>query len=157
MMFTAIIIIFLTMGGYSVPPDLYKTTFISQNDVIQIFSTKESECLANTLYFEARGESEEGINHVAKVILNRKDSNLYPDSICGVVNQKGQFTYNHSLKPRNIKVYNKMRFIAITNIMKYRYNDGIMYYHNITVKPRWAKRMVMVTRIDNHIFYKRKS
>jgi len=156
-MFTAIIIIFLTFGGYSTPSDLYKTTFISQDDVIDILSTKESECLAKALYFEARGESEEGINYVAKVILNRKDSDLYPDSICGVVNQKGQFTYDHSLKPKDDKVYNRMKSIAITNIMKYRYNDGIMYYHNITVKPEWTKRMVMVTKIDNHIFYKRKS
>jgi spore germination cell wall hydrolase CwlJ-like protein len=144
------------MNGLTVPDELYNTSFITENQVVEMFSNQESECLAKTLYFEARGESEKGVYAVANVILNRQFDNKYPDSICSVVNQKGQFTYDHSLKPKNKKIYQKMKYIAIKSIFSHN-NNGILYYHNTTVKPKWSKRMEKVTRIDNHIFYRRKS
>ena len=45
------------------------------------------QCLTEALYFEARGETVEGLVGVAEVILNRVDHVRYPDSVCGVVNQ----------------------------------------------------------------------
>lgn len=56
-------------------------------------------CLAEALYFEARGESIRGQFAVAEVILNRVDSPLFPNTVCGVINQGTgrkfacQFTY----------------------------------------------------------------
>jgi spore germination cell wall hydrolase CwlJ-like protein len=155
-MLSTIIIIFLTMNGFNVPDELYNSAFITENQVIEMFSDQESECLAQTLYFEARGESEDGVYAVADVILNRKLDKKYPDTICGVVNQKGQFTYDHSLKPKNKKVYHKMRYIALKSIFTHT-DNGILYYHNITVNPKWSRKLEKVTKIDNHIFYKRKS
>ena len=61
---------------------------------------KEWKCLADALYFEARGESVIGQFAVAEVIVNRANSSKFPDTVCGVVNQgtnknryKCQFTY----------------------------------------------------------------
>ena len=58
---------------------------------------KEFQCLAEALYFEARGESVKGQAAVAEVILNRRDSGLFPNTVCGVVNQGNgrscQFSY----------------------------------------------------------------
>ncbi|MET0428060.1 MAG: cell wall hydrolase, partial [Microvirga sp.] len=48
---------------------------------------KEQRCLAEAVYFEARGETESGQAAVAQVVLNRVRSGLYPPSICGVVYQ----------------------------------------------------------------------
>ena len=45
------------------------------------------KCLAQALYFEARGESLKGQIAVAEVILNRVDSRAFPDTLCGVINQ----------------------------------------------------------------------
>ncbi|MEO0830647.1 MAG: cell wall hydrolase, partial [Pseudomonadota bacterium] len=56
-------------------------------------------CLAEALYFEARGETVKGQFAVAEVILNRVASSLYPNTVCGVINQgtgkkfQCQFTY----------------------------------------------------------------
>ena len=56
-------------------------------------------CLAEALYFEARGESIKGQVAVAEVILNRVESNKFPNTVCGVINQGTgrkyacQFTY----------------------------------------------------------------
>ena len=44
-------------------------------------------CLAEAIYFEARGEPLDGQVAVGEVILNRVDAENYPDDVCGVVNQ----------------------------------------------------------------------
>ena len=48
---------------------------------------KEWKCLADALYFEARGEQIEGQIAVADVIINRKNSSQFPGTICGVVSE----------------------------------------------------------------------
>ncbi|MEL6751247.1 MAG: cell wall hydrolase, partial [Pseudomonadota bacterium] len=50
-------------------------------------TAKQRRCLANGIYFEARGESVQGQKAVAQVILNRVKNPAYPNSICGVVYQ----------------------------------------------------------------------
>ena len=46
---------------------------------------KQWACLAEAIYFEARGEPVEGQFAVAEVILNRVDSPKFPNSICTLV------------------------------------------------------------------------
>ena len=46
----------------------------------------EWRCLAEALYFEARGETVKGQFAVAEVILNRVKSERFPGSACGVIN-----------------------------------------------------------------------
>ena len=47
----------------------------------------ELNCLAEAVYFEARGEGAYGQRAVAEVILNRRADPAFPDSVCGVVHQ----------------------------------------------------------------------
>ena len=49
------------------------------------FSAAEINCLAEAIYYEARGESFTGQAAVAEVIMNRVNHRVYPDTICGVV------------------------------------------------------------------------
>ena len=42
----------------------------------------EVQCLAIALWHEARGEPLEGRRAVAEVILNRRDSGRFPDTVC---------------------------------------------------------------------------
>lgn len=48
--------------------------------------------LARLVYGEARGEPYKGKVAVAAVVLNRVDSSLFPNTIAGVIYQKGQFS-----------------------------------------------------------------
>ena len=48
---------------------------------------KELWCLSQNIYFEARAESYSGKQAVANVADNRKDSELHPDTFCGVVKE----------------------------------------------------------------------
>src|SRR6185312_7174256 len=60
---------------------------------------KAEKCLANAVYFEARGESVRGQIAVAQVVMNRVFSPFYPNDVCGVVYQNSgrhlacQFTF----------------------------------------------------------------
>ena len=36
------------------------------------------------------------------------------------------------------------------------FTEGAVHYHSDSVNPWWAEHMVKTTRIDNHIFYRRK-
>lgn len=53
----------------------------------------EVQCLAIALWHEARGEPLEGRRAVAEVILNRRDSGRFPDTVCESVTQPGQFVW----------------------------------------------------------------
>lgn len=57
------------------------------------FSCREHQCLALTIYFEARSEPVNGQLAVARVILNRVKSRHYPNTICGAVFQ-GKHRFN---------------------------------------------------------------
>lgn len=50
-------------------------------------------CLAEAVYFEARGTGVEGERAVAHVVLNRARADAFPDSVCGVVQDGCQFSY----------------------------------------------------------------
>lgn len=45
----------------------------------------ETYCMAQNIYYEARGESLKGKQAVGNVVLNRVKHPKYPDTICGVV------------------------------------------------------------------------
>ena len=122
-------------------------------------------CLAEALYFEARGESFMGQVAVAEVILNRVDSRRYPNTICGVVRQGEkrkngcQFSYNcdgKSDKIGNRKAFERMGRLARAMIdgRPRRLTDRALYYHNTSVKPRWMRKMVRTVKIGEHIFYR---
>ena len=51
-------------------------------------------CLAEALYYEARGEDFDSQLLVAEVVLNRTKDAEYPDTPCGVVYQEGQFSWS---------------------------------------------------------------
>lgn len=116
------------------------------------------QCLAEAVYFEARGEGTKGMRAVAEVILNRVDNGRFPNSVCGVVNQKGQFSYlNHGKRGiRNKAVYGHIQQIAYDAMTGAPRNltGGATYFHTTAVRPSWSQRFTRTTRIGAHIFYR---
>ena len=123
------------------------------------------KCLAEAIYFEARGENLLGRVAVAEVILNRVDSDQFPNSVCKVVAEGAsrlnscQFSYNCDGKPEYIndrKSY--QRILKLSDII-YRQaarmlTEGATFYHSTGVKPGWAKKMKNTGEIGKHLFYK---
>lgn len=123
------------------------------------------ECLTEALYFEARGEKVKGIFAVAEVILNRVDSDFYPDDVCGVVNQgtgkkyQCQFSYTCDGLPETVaepKAWQKVGKIAKAMLdgAPRRLTSGATHYHTKAVSPFWSKKFPKTANIGYHIFYK---
>lgn len=116
--------------------------------------SQETQCLAKNIYHEARGESFKGKLAVALVTINRTKLDGYPATLCGVVYQKGQFSwtatkqkitdwtdFSDALLAANMAIEN-------SNILG---NFNATHYHNLTVAPAWGLRRV--AKIGNHVFY----
>ena len=128
-------------------------------------SNKQMSCLAEALYFEARGEPIKGQLAVGEVILNRVEDTRYPSSICKVINQGTgrrfacQFTYTcdgkletvHERKPYEMAL--KIAKILMTTHDR-RLTRGSTHYHSNYVNPRWSKKFERVAKFGRHIFYR---
>ena len=114
-------------------------------------------CLAKNIYYEARGEPMHGKIAVAQVTLNRVTHRTeFQSSICGVVYAKHQFswTMESHREPRG-EAWREAQAIAKAVIVGTAHlpNFKALYFHNLTVKPRWNQTKELVARIGNHIFY----
>jgi len=127
---------------------------------------KSRQCLAEAIYFEARGEPEDGQVAVAQVILTRAARGLHPGTVCDVVYQNAdwhnrcQFSFacdKYEDRVRNPDAWQKAVAIA------QQVGDGerwlpwvgnATHYHANYVKPRWRRGMVRTSKIGRHIFYR---
>ncbi len=112
-------------------------------------------CLASAVYFESRGEPLEGQLAVAQAILNRVDSGRYAASICAVIRQPGQFTFNHSRAPQAGEDWRTAQAIAViaANDLWKDMAPHAMSFHASYVAPGWHGK-TRVTQIGRHIFYR---
>jgi hypothetical protein len=127
---------------------------------------KAEKCLANAIYFEARGESVRGQIAVAQVVMNRVFSGYYPNDVCGVVYQNAhrhlacQFTFACDGRSKTIHEPDAMQRanrIATATL------DGRLWlpeigkathYHAYWVRPWWVRTMHKLYKIGVHTFYR---
>ncbi|MEO0497147.1 MAG: cell wall hydrolase [Pseudomonadota bacterium] len=133
---------------------------------VYAFSGKQQKCLAEGIYFEARGEPVRGQAAVAQVILNRVRNPAFPGTICGVVYQnrnwrnRCQFSFAcDRIRDRigNPKLYRDIVEVASATTSGKIWLDEVgssTHYHATYVRPRWARKMTRLTRIGKHIFYR---
>lgn len=121
-------------------------------------------CLAQAIYFEARGEPLKGQIAVAEVVLNRVDNHAYPDTVCGVTNQGAssgrgcQFSYACSGAKRMTSPLPRERAEKLAAIMlagrERTVTDGATHFHATRVRPAWSRKFVQTAAIGQHIFYR---
>lgn len=150
-------------GSRSSQPSIYSKEYL---DALPVASGGEDwTCMAEALYFEARGESVEGIFAVAEVILNRVDSSRYPGSVCDVIYQgtgerfQCQFTYSCDGRLETIsepRAYEKVGKVAelMLDGAPRSLTGGATHYHTKAVNPRWARSFPRTATIGVHHFYK---
>jgi spore germination cell wall hydrolase CwlJ-like protein len=131
-----------------------------------VFSEKEQRCLAEGIYFEARGEIEKGQAAVAQVILNRVRNPKYPNTICGVIYQnitwfnRCQFSFAcDKIKDRVIpgRHWETAKAIALAVTAGKIWIDAVgsaTHYHATYVSPKWGPTMIKVAKVGQHIFYR---
>jgi len=135
-------------------------------------SERELRCLAEGIYFEARGEPLRGQLAVGRVILNRVQSDAYPNTICEVVYQNDhmrnrcQFSFACDGKADTITerdIWYHVRGYAawlLANNPKPGSEYQVLasletatHYHADYVRPRWAKFLTLTVHIGRHLFY----
>jgi spore germination cell wall hydrolase CwlJ-like protein len=120
----------------------------------------EEDCLANAVYFEARGESLEGQLAVAEVVMNRARSGRYPATWCGVVTQRAQFSFVRGgiIPAANRDSQAWRRAVAIARIAQAGTTRmlaaNVLWYHANYVAPAWGRRLARSSVIGAHIFYR---
>ena len=127
---------------------------------------KSEKCLAEAVYFEARGEAVRGQMAVAQVVLNRAFSGKYPETVCGVVYQNKhrhlacQFTFacdNNKDVIREPDMWERAKKIAkamLDGQLWLPEVDKSTHYHAYWVRPSWVSEMKKMYKTGVHTFYR---
>ena len=138
-------------------------------------------CLALNAYWEARNQSHKGMIGVSQVVMNRVESEYFPNTVCEVVKQgptrqswkdpevripvrnRCQFSWYCDGKADTIskhdteifaRIYDLSELILNPNITLLDITDGATHYHADYVFPAWRKTKTKTTEIGDHIFYR---
>jgi spore germination cell wall hydrolase CwlJ-like protein len=128
---------------------------------------RAEKCLADAVYFEARGEPMRGQMAVAQVVMNRVFSGRYPNNVCGVVYQNAnrhlacQFTF--ACEGKNLSHIDEPEMWAQAKRISKDTLDGKIWlaevghathYHAYWVHPSWVHEMARVYKLGVHTFYR---
>lgn len=118
------------------------------------YSSSDIYLLAKVIAAEARGESYTGQVAVGAVVLNRVDSASFPDTVSGVVYQKGAFSAvtdsNWSVAPDSTS-----KKAAQDAINGWDPSGGALYYYNpAKTSNQWIRTRPVITAIGSHLFCK---
>ncbi len=128
---------------------------------------RTEKCLADAVYFEARGEPFRGQEAVAQVVMNRVFSGYYPRSVCGVVFQNAnrhlacQFTF--ACEGKNLSRIDEPDMWTQAKRIAKDMLDGKIWltqvghathYHAYWVHPSWVHEMAKLYKLGVHTFYR---
>jgi len=127
----------------------------------------DQRCLAEAMYYEARGEGVDGEKAIAEVVFHRMRSAGYPHSVCGVVYQGAalkhacQFSFACSGELQQRKTpgaWARAKRLAAKIlgglIQLGDVTEDAVSFHAVDVEPGWSDRLVKTIQIGNHVFYR---
>ncbi|MGJ8594628.1 cell wall hydrolase [Sulfitobacter sp.] len=153
-----------SVGGSAATDAVFSRAWLASQPKAK--GSAEFQCLAEALYFEARGETVKGQFAVAEVIRNRVKSSRFPNSYCGVINQgtgkkhRCQFSYTCDGKPEVVAepaAYARVAKVARATIdgKSPDITKGATFYHTTAVRPSWSRKFTNTARFGVHLFYSR--
>jgi N-acetylmuramoyl-L-alanine amidase len=130
--------------------------------------TGDLQCLAENVYFEARGEPLAGQYAVAEVTLTRTRAPHFPHTSCQVVLESRwdatrrrfvadfAWTERGALFPEEGVAWKQAMAVADAAYEELHAPvvPGALYYHATNVRPGWARGRKVVAIIGNHVFYR---
>ena len=173
-----IVVAFLSSSCTPLGTSVEAKSIVKQEQVKHNIDYKQLQCLADNIYFEARGEPLEGQAAVARVVVNRVVHG-FASTPCQVVYQSVhvqrvdedteeslwvkmcQFSWVCEGKKnpnRTSKQYQNSLQVAHDVLIYDKYKEVIpstvLFFHNLTVTPKL--KYTYKKRIGNHIFYSKK-
>ncbi len=126
------------------------------------------QCLAENVYFEARGEPIAGQYAVAEVTLNRTRTANFPHTVCAVVHERrwdpsrrryvADFSWTEfgELSADDGPAWK--RAMDVANAVYDDVHDpivpGALFYHSTSIRPGWSRTRTAIATIGNHVFYR---
>ena len=122
------------------------------------YDAAEFECLTKAVHREAGNQSREGKLAVAQLVINRMNSGRFAHSICGVVNQRGQFFQTSAYNPRR----DTAQWASAQAIAREALDGsapqvvpGAVFFHATYIAPNsWFRTRQRVATLGQHIFYR---
>jgi spore germination cell wall hydrolase CwlJ-like protein len=128
-------------------------------------SSRDLDCLADAIYYEARGETPAGQAAVAQVVLNRVRHPAFPKSVCGVVFQGARAGYDCQFsfacdgsmrRPKDGAAWARAEQIAaraLAGSVMPQVGEAT-HFHVAGVEPGWGPRLLKVAQVGLHVFYR---
>ena len=132
----------------------------------------ELECMSKNIYFEASTESTAGKIAVGQVVLNRKDSISFPNTVCDVIYEGKHYKSGFPVRDRcqfswycdgkHDRPFRGKLWENSVELAKFLLEaddlvditDGATFYHADYISaPRWTTTKIKTVTIDRHIFY----
>lgn len=152
----------LRQGTHTIDTSIQAPEVAVEPRVRKAVDAKSRQCLAQAMYWEARGEGQDGMIAVASVILNRVEDERFPDTVCGVIYEGGesppcQFSWwcdGKSDKPTNQTKWAETVTLAneFLALRPQDPTDKALFYHANWIENPWSRQLT--ARIGNHIFYR---
>lgn len=128
---------------------------------LQAKTQTNAYCLAQVIYFEARGESLKGQIAVAQVALNRVTSDKFPDDMCSVVYQTKpscQFSWycdgtSNKLPQNDSAIHSKSLAKKLLTSELADVTNGALFFHATSIDPGW-NNLEKTVEIGSHVFYR---
>lgn len=154
--------------GSKVPPTPAQIITRPQAQAVDPTGTESLDdaitCLARSIYWEARGEGDAGMEAVANVVMNRIGHEGFPNTLCGVVKQgqeQGacQFSWwcdgrsDDATEPESWSHAREIARKALNRQLRDR-TGGAMYFHNRGLAPHWSSEFIRTVAIGKLVFYK---
>jgi spore germination cell wall hydrolase CwlJ-like protein len=120
--------------------------------------SRELECLAAGIYFESKSEPLAGQLAVGEVIANRAQSGRFAKTYCGVLFQRGQFSFVRGGRwpavAKNGRQWQNAVAVAkiVDRDLKASAASNALFFHAKRVRPGW--KLKRVAAIGNHVFYR---
>lgn len=128
------------------------------SDEMAAFRSKQINCVAQAVYFEARGESKTVQRMVADVVINRAENPKFPDTPCEVVQQRHdnvcQFSWNcHSHVVTDVKAWDESKLVAEAAIdRKDDHTHGAMYFRTHKARFKGMKPLRVTRKSGKMVF-----
>lgn len=129
--------------------------------VVECVRSADCRTIAEASYYEARGESDEGVLLVMQTILNRVEHKRWGTSVQDVVYEPFQFSYVHDgsllRAEQDIRQWWRMYFLAYNflqgNIEVPHEYKRVTHYLKKGIQTKWTKKFVRVVVVGNHVGY----
>ncbi len=125
---------------------------------VRTVAERDIACMAEALYFEARGTGAQGKAAVAHVVLNRMRNREFPNTVCGVIADRCQFSYrcdgkSDALSDPNARA-RAYRTAEAVLAGQPDITNGALFFHSARVSPGWFKTRPRVGTFGGNVFYR---